>query len=269
MKTLLAVLSLIPGLRATPPLPPRTVDTSLYNDFEATLVEKYADNNDRYANGTCYIVNIKNTGEGYIKDIHFKFNQGYYSYETELQDSISPYCVIGPNQEATFVVSANRDADSLDDFEIYAQAYTAFTDELTVTGSKTIEITSDYRDYYSYRVDMSFGHTVRDKYCYGAIVKAYAEEKEMYLILDEWYNFSFGSAKEIKGNENNEVEVVKTLKTEYIGYEQEKFQSNFSYRVKKGCFGSVLFGIPAAASLGLITTFVVALRRSIKKNKSK
>ena len=71
MKTLLAILSVIPGLRATPPLPPRTVDTSLYNDFEATLVEKYADNNDRYANGTCYIVNIKNTGEGYIKDIHF------------------------------------------------------------------------------------------------------------------------------------------------------------------------------------------------------
>lgn len=269
MKTLLAILSMIPGLRATPPLPPRTVDTSLYNDFEATLVEKYADNNDRYANGTCYIVNIKNTGEGYIKDINFKFDQGYYSYETELQDSISPYCVIGPNQEATFVVSANRDADSLDDFEIYANAYTAFTDELTVTGSKTIEITSDYRDYYSYRVDMSFGHTVRDEYCYGAIVKAYAEEKEMYLILDEWYNFSFGSAKEIKSNENNEVEVVKALKTEYIAYEQERSQEDFFYRVSKGCNGSILCSAPAITSMGVITTFVVALRRNIKKNKSK
>jgi long-chain acyl-CoA synthetase len=45
MKTLLAVLSMIPGLTATPPLPPRTVTTDEYNDFEVTLVEKYAEEN--------------------------------------------------------------------------------------------------------------------------------------------------------------------------------------------------------------------------------
>ena len=38
MKTLLAVLSMIPGLRATSPLPPRTVTTDEYNDLLKELL---------------------------------------------------------------------------------------------------------------------------------------------------------------------------------------------------------------------------------------
>lgn len=268
MKTLLAILSMIPGLTATPPLPPRTVDTSYYRDFETTLVEKYADNREYYASGTCYKVNVKNTGEGYIKDIHFKSQSNYYSYKTELTRELANEYVIAPNQEETFIVSVNYDTDNLDDFEIYANAYTAFTDELTVTGSKTMTV-NKLSDRYYYNVDMSFGHNGKDQYCYGAIIKVYVDDQEIYFIVNERENFCFHSDKEVKGNDNGEVEIVKLLKTEYIGYGQERSQEDFFYRAKKGCFGSILFGVPAAASLGLVTTFVVVLRRTIKKNKSK
>lgn len=272
MKTLLAVLSLIPGLRATPPLPPRTTTTDMYKDFEATLVEKYAEDDEGYSQsfeqGTCYKVNVKNTGEGYIKDIHFTFDGGYRSYRSMLEGKSSNEYVIAPNQEATFVVSANYNTDNFEDFEIIGSAYTGFTDELTVIGSKTIT-TNKYGDLYYYYVDMSFGHIGRDRYCYGAIIKAYQDDKETYFVVDEWNLFSFSSTKEVKGNENNEVEIVKTLKTEYIAYGEELGQIELSRRFNKGCNGSIVFGVPAAASLGLVTTFVVALHRSIKKNKSK
>lgn len=263
MKTLLAVLSMIPGLTATQPLPPRTVTADEYNDFETAIVEKHTDNEEQY-----YKVNVKNTGEGYINRIGLLFNDRECSYRAELEETISRNYVIAPNQEATFVIFTDYDLENLRGLSIYASAYTAFTDELTVTGSKTITSSSSNNYFYN-TVDMSFGHTGRDQYCYGAIIKAYVEEKETYFVLDKWNSFSFTTTKEVKGNENNEVEVVKTLKTEYIGYEQERTQSDFFYRAKKGCFGSILFGVPAAASLGLVTTFVVALRRSAKKNKSK
>ena len=249
MKTLLAVLSMIPGLTATQPLPPRTVTTDEYNDFEVTLVEKYAEDDERYSyfnQGTRYKVNLKNTGEGYMSGIYFTFEYGYHSYNTVIEGEYSDYHVIAPNQEATIIVAANYNADSLDEFEIHGSAYTSFTDEVTVS---------------------------------GAIIKAFVEEKESYFVINEWDNFTFTSTKEVKGNENNEVEVVKLLKTEYIGYEEMISQRDFFEthnnvetvfdNITKGCRGSIFFGVPAAASLGLLTTFVVALRRNTKKNKSK
>lgn len=273
MKTLLAVLSMIPGLTATQPLPPRTVVASKYTDFETTLIEKYADEDterysQQYGQGTCYKVNVKNTGEGYIKDIYFTFG-GLHSYRSELEDDFSPDCVIAPNQEAVFLVFINHVTDSLDDLGIYADAYSEFTDELTVTGSKAITSLQGNNSYY--HVDISFGRRERDRYCYGAVIKAYVDDKEAYFVVNEWDNFviTTNHDKEIKGDENNEVEVAKLIKTEYSAYEQEMSQKDFFNRTNKGCNGSILYGIPAAASLGVITTFVVALRRLGKKKYSK
>lgn len=281
MKTLLAVLSIIPGLRATPPLPPRTVTSDEYNDFEVTLVEKYAEDDERYSyfdQGTRYKVKLKNTGEGYLSGIYFTFEGGYHSYSTVIEDECSDYYVIAPNQEATIIVAANYNALSLDEFEIHGCAYTSFTDEVTVSGTNVMT-TTKYDDYYYSHVDVSFDHAKDEKYCYGAIIKALVEEKETYFVVNEWDNFSFTTTKEVKGNENNEAELVKLLKTEYIGYDEMIAQRDFfeTYsnvetvfdNITKGCRGSILFGVPAAASLGLVTTFVVALRRSVKKNKSK
>ena len=281
MKTLLAVLSMIPGLTATPPLPPRTVTTDEYNDFEVTLVEKYAEDDERFSyfeQGTCYKVNLKNTGEGYMSGIYFTFEYGYHSYNTVIEGECSDYYVIAPNQEATIIVAANYNADSLDEFEIHGSAYTSFTDEATVSGTNVMT-TTKYDDYYYSHVDMSFDHVKDEKYCYGAIIKAFVEEKETYFVVNEWDNFTFTTTKEVNGNENNEAELVKVLKTEYIGYDEMIAQRDFFEthsnvetvfdNITKGCRGSILFGVPAAASLGLVTTFVVALRRSAKKNKSK
>ena len=281
MKTLLAVLSMIPGLTATPPLPPRTVTTDEYNDFEVTLVEKYAEDDERFSyfeQGTCYKVNLKNTGEGYMSGIYFTFEYGYHSYNTVIEGECSDYYVIAPNQEATIIVAANYSADSLDEFEIHGSAYTSFTDEVTVSGTNVMT-TTKYDDYYYSHVDMSFDHVKDEKYCYGAIIKAFVEEKETYFVVNEWDNFTFTTTKEVNGNENNEAELVKVLKTEYIGYDEMIAQRDFFEthsnvetvfdNITKGCRGSILFGVPAAASLGLVTTFVVALRRSAKKNKSK
>ena len=281
MKTLLAVLSMIPDLTATPPLPPRTVTADEYNDFEVTLVEKYAEDDERFSyfyQGTRYKVNLKNTGEGYMSGIYFTYEYGYHSYNTVIEGKPSDYYVIAPNQEATIIVAANYNADSLDEFEIHGSAYTSFTDEVTVSGTNVMT-TTKYDDYYYSSVDMSFDHAKDEKYCYGAIIKALVEEKETYFVINEWDNFTFATTKEVKGNENNEAELVKVLKTEYIGYDDMIAQRDFfeTYsdvgtvfdHITKGCRGSILFGVPAAASLGLITTFVVALRRSVKKNKSK
>lgn len=281
MKTLLAVLSMIPGLTATPPLPPRTVTTDEYNDFEVTLVEKYAENDERFSyfeQGTCYKVNLKNIGEGYMSGIYFTFEGGYHSYTSALEGECSNDYVIAPNQEETIIVSANYNADNLDEFEIHGCAYTSFTDEVTVSGTNVMT-TTKYDDYYYSHVDMSFDYAKDEKYCYGAIIKALVEEKEAYFVVNEWNNFSFTTTKEVKGNENNEAELVKLLKTEYIGYDEMIAQRDFFEthsnaetvfdNITKGCRGSILFGVPAAASLGLVTTFVVALRRTVKKNKSK
>ena len=282
MKTLLAALSMIPGLTATPPLPPRTVTSDEYNDFEVTLVEKYAEDDERYSyfnQGTRYKVNLKNTGEGYLSSIYFTFEGGYHSYSTVIEGEFSEYYVIAPNQEATIIVAANYNADSLDEFEIHGSAYTSFTDEVTVSGTNVMT-TTKYDDYYYSHVDMSFDHAKNEKYCYGAIIKALAEENEAYFVVnEEWNNFSFTTTKEVKGNENNEAELVKLLKTEYIGYgemisQRNHFETHSNVEtvfdnITKGCRGSILFGVPAAASLGLVTTLVVALRRNVKKNKSK
>lgn len=277
MKTLLAALSMIPALTATSPLPPRTVTTDEYNDFEVTLVEKYAEDDERYSylnQGTRYKVNLKNTGEGYMSGIYFTFEYGYHSYNTVIENECSDSYVIAPNQEATIIVAANYNADSLDEFEIHGSAYTSFTDEVTVSGTNVMT-TTKYDDYYYSHVDMSFDYAKDEKYCYGAIIKALVEEKEAYFVVNEWDNFSFTATKEVKGNENNEVELVKLLKTEYIGYDEMISQRNFfeTYsndetvfdNITKGCRGSILFGVPAAASLGLVTTFVVVLRRRSNK----
>lgn len=281
MKTLLAVLSMIPGLTATPPLPPRTVTTAEYNDFEVTLVEKYAEDDERFSyfgQGTCYKVNLKNIGEGYMSGIYFTFEGGYHSYTSALEGECSNDYVIAPNQEETIIVSANYNADNLDEFEIHGCAYTSFTDEVTVSGTNVMT-TTKYDDYYYSHVDMSFDYAKDEKYCYGAIIKALVEEKEAYFVVNEWNNFSFTTTKEVKGNENNEAELVKLLKTEYIGYDEMIAQRDFFEthsnaetvfdNITKGCRGSIFFGVPAAASLGLVTTFVVALYRTVKKNKNK
>ena len=42
--------------------------------------------------------------------------------------------------------------------------------------------------------------------------------------------------------------IVKTLKTEYIAYGEELGQIELSRRFNKGCNGSIVFGVPAAAS---------------------
>ena len=267
MKTLLAILSVIPGLKATQPLPPRTVDTSSYRDFEVTLVEKYADGRENYPRGMCYKINLKNTGKGYLSSIGFTFEGGYYSYNTDIDGMVSNKQVIAPNQEVSMVISANYNAASLDEVEFHASAYTAFTDELEVSGSKILTSKQSYEEHYFNSIDMSFGHTERDEYCYGAVIKAYVDGKEAYFMADECDNFSFSSTKELEGNENDEVEVMGMFKTKYSHYVKEN--SNIFYNISRGCNGSILYGVPAAASLGLITTFVVALRRSIKKNKSK
>lgn len=281
MKTLLAVLSMIPGLTATPPLPPRTVTTAEYNDFEVTLVEKYAEDDERFSyfeQDTCYKVNLKNIGEGYMSGIYFTFEGGYHSYTSALEGECSNDYVIAPNQEETIIVSANYNADNLDEFEIHGCAYTSFTDEVTVSGTNVMT-TTKYDDYYYSHVDMSFDYAKDEKYCYGAIIKALVEEKEAYFVVNEWNNFSFTTTKEVKGNENNEAELVKLLKTEYIGYDEMIAQRDFFEthsnaetvfdNITKGCRGSIFFGVPAAASLGLVTTFVVALHRTVKKNKNK
>ena len=268
MKTLLAALSMIPGLTATPPLPPRTVDSSAYSGFEISLIEKYADADKDDERATCYKVNVKNIGEGYMSGVFFNFSTGFQAYNYEYEGIVSNDQVIAPHQEITLVVSANYNTDSLDNFKITASAYIDFTDELKVTGTKEITYIENERGYFNY-IDMSFGHAERDEYCYGAIIKAYVDEKEAFFVVNECDNFGFFTTKEVKGNENNEAEVVKLLKTKYRAYEQENFQSNFFYRVSKGCHGSIIFGVPAMTSLGLITTFVVALKRAYKKKYSK
>ena len=274
MKTILAALSMIPALTATSPLPPRTVAASSYSDYEITLLEKYADNREIYKQGTCYKVSVKNTGEGYIDNVSFTFDSGYVSYKSELVNYFSTDYVIGPNQEETFIVSANYDVDSLDLFDIHVSAYTSFTDEVTVGGTNVMT-TTKYDDYYYSHVDMSFDYAKDEKYCYGAIIKALVEEKEAYFVVNEWNNFSFTTTKEVKGNENNEAELVKLLKTEYKGYDEMISQRDFfethsnvetaSDSITKGCQGSIVFGVPMAASLGVVTTFVVALRRRSNK----
>lgn len=281
MKTMFATLLMIPSLTGTQPLPPRTVTADEYNDFEVTLVEKNAEDDERYSyfnQGTRYKVNLKNTGEGYLSGIYFTFKGGYQSYSTVIEGEYSDYYVIAPNQEATIIVAANYNADSLDEFEIHGSAYTSFTDEVTVSGTNVMT-TTKYDDYFYNHVDMSFDYARDEKYCCGAIIKAFVEEKESYFVINECDNFSFATTKEVKGNENNEAELVKLLKTEYIGYEEMMAQRNFFEthsnvetvfdNITKGCRGSILFGVPAVTSLGLVTTFVVVLRRTIKKNKSK
>ena len=253
MKPVLFLLASIMTTKATQPLPPRTVNTSIYHDFEITLVDKYAINSEKYGHGTSYKVNVKNTGEGYIKNIVFTYN-GLSAYDNRLEDKLSDNHVIAPNQEATFIVS---------DLEIYADAYTSFTDELEVTGSKKITwiVYENYHDdlYYN-TVDMSLGLTGKDRYCYGAIIKAYADNQEAHFVINEWDNFTFTTYKEIKGNDNDEVE-----KTEYRAYDEEQFQNHFYYKDNKGCNGAIITSISSATVLGLFIAPVIALRRSKKK----
>lgn len=267
MKPVLFLLASIMTTKATQPLPPRTVDTSIYRDFEITLVDKYAINDEKYGHGTSYKVNVKNTGEGYIKNIVFAYN-GLSAYDNRLEDKLSDNHVIAPNQEATFIVSASYDVNSLDDLEIYADAYTSFTDELEVTGSKKITwiVYENYHDdlYYN-TVDMSLGLTGKDRYCYGAIIKAYADNQEAHFVINEWDNFTFTTYKEIKGNDNDEVEIVKLLKTEYRAYDEEQFQNHFYYKDNKGCNGAIITSISSVAVLGLFVAPIIALRRSKKK----
>jgi len=265
MKTLLALLSMIPGLSATEPLPPNRVTPSIYYDFETTLVEKYHDDSQQYNDrGTCYKINVKNTGEGYISFISMTFNGGFSPYKTVLEENDSRNYVIAPNHEANFIISAYYDTDSLNNFTIIAEAYTAFTDELVVTGTKTITSEKCDGGYYNY-IDMSFDNDLDNHYCYGATIKAYVDGKESYFIVNECDDFSFMTSKEVKGDENGVVEVVKLFKTEYAYYSH----TGYVKQGGNGCNGSIICLAPTIAPLGLITTFVIALSRAHKKKYSK
>ena len=235
MKTFNALsmlLAMAPVIKATPALPPHKVTPSEYNNFDISLIEKYDDADSYSGQGKCYKVHLKNTGNGYLDYLSFAFpkegkNGRYQSYGFD-SDFISSNSVLAPQQEMDVIISANYNTDSLNDFYIYASAYTQFTDEVTITGSKKIiyeEGSRDDKPHYFNRVDMSFDKE-NDKYCYSAIIKVEVDGTDYYFVVHSADQFYFDSSIRLGESNEKEVEVVKVLKTEYPYYEQS--HSNLS-----------------------------------------
>lgn len=221
--TLFTVISVASGIKATPPLPARRVTASDYQDIAYSFVEKYNDPDvyDRY----CYKIHVINTGEGYLNNVTLTFDDGYRTYDSQIVNAISSCSVIGPYQEADFVIPSYYNVESSDGFTVQATAFKDFTNEIEISGNKEI-YSSRYEDGHYYNtVDIYFGNGRKDQYCYGAIIKAKVAEEDAFFVVNAWDNYAFDTTTPV----DDYAEVIGLIKTPYSAYEEEWTYDHISY----------------------------------------
>ena len=266
LNSLTMLLAVAPTIKATPALPAHEIQAKdSTTGFEATLVEKYDDVDSYSGKGKTYKIHLKNTGEAYIKSFMLEFptesgNSRYSSYSTEFPEFVSDDSVLAPGQETDVYVSANCNASSLDDFYMTSIVYGEFTDEVKVTGEKTITAYDYGEGQYQYRntVDLKFDKE-NDRYCYGAIIKVNVEDNDYYFEVNLCENFTFYSSVNLKAYENKEVEIVKVLKCEYSHYNQKHSGRALPIIL------SLIVIVPFVLFGGLIALIAVLVVRSRKK----
>ena len=268
LNSLAMLLAAAPTIKATPALPQHEIQAkNSTTGFEATLVEKTDDPDSYSGKGKTYKIHLKNTGEAYIKSFMLEFpteseNSRYSSYGTEFPEFVSDDSVLAPGQETDVYVSANYNASSLDDFYMTSIVYGEFTDEVKVTGGKTITVYDYGEGQFQYRntVDLKFDKE-NDRYCYGAIIKVNVEDNDYYFEVNLCENFTFYSSVNLKEYERKEVEVVKVLKCEYSHYRQSKSNPFVIFPI----LILLAVSIPFLVIGGLIVLVVVLAVRSRKK----
>ena len=269
LNSLAMLLAVAPTIKATPALPQHEIQAkNSTTGFEATLVEKTDDPDSYSGKGKTYKIHLKNTGEAYIKSFMLEFptesgNSRYSSYGTEFPEFVSDdSSVLAPGQEMDVYVSANYNASSLDDFYMTSIVYGEFTDEVKVTGNKTITV-YDYGEgqfQYLNTIDLKFDKE-NDRYCYGAIIKVNVEDNDYYFEVNLCENFTFYSSVNLKEYERKEVEIVKVLKCEYSHYKQSKSNPFVIFPI----LILLAVSIPFLVIGGLIVLAVVLAVRSRKK----
>ena len=268
LNSLAMLLAAAPTIKATPALPQHEIQAkNSTTGFEATLIEKTDDPNSYSGKGKTYKIHLKNTGEAYIKSFMLEFptesvNSRYSSYGTEFPEFVSDDSVLAPGQETDVYVSANYNASSLDDFYMTSIVYGEFTDEVKVTGDKTITVYDYGEGQFQYRntIDLKFDKE-NDRYCYGAIIKVNVEDNDYYFEVNLCENFTFYSSVNLKEYERKEVEVVKVLKCEYSHYKQSKSNTFVIFPI----LILLAVSIPFLVIGGLIVLVVVLAVRSRKK----
>ena len=256
-----------PVIKATPPLRDREITASEYSDVAVSLIEKTDDPESLSGNGKKYKIHVKNTGTGYFEALTFGFpKEGEYRYDSYNEEFVthrySTQQVFGPNDEWDMVISANYDTDDINDFYVYAYAYTEFDDSLKISGTKEVSIEEDRYKEGSYRnsIDATFDginpYSNEERYCYGAIVKASIEGETNYFAVN--HDFYFETDAKI----DDDVEIVKLVKTEYSDY--GRIQTS---KKTMGCLAFIIYGLPIILCALFIVTIAIVIVRVTKRHK--
>lgn len=272
------LLAVAPAIKASQALPGHYVTAQDYTNVQASLIEKYDDeerSNDMNQ-GKTYKIHVKNTGSGYLSYLMLFFSpnskEGYRSYFTEM-GFISESSLLAPNQETDVIISAYYDTDSLDDFYIGGSAYVDFTEEIHATGE--MKIISHEQDgveglhKYAHSTQMKFDveKDVKSDYCYGAVIKVNVGGEDNYFVVNLEDDFYFYTSVPLSDKEETDFEIVKLIKTDYPGKDARNSTRPFIDE-SGGNLAYALMIISGLAVIGIVGFVIFAIYRAVYRRRN-
>ena len=214
-KKLVLLLPVLPMLMANAPAP--TPRPSKYEDYTISVsdVQKHTEDVIYYR----YTYDIKNTGEGYIRDISVNFTSNNDTYhndylQNESFDAVFYDSLIIPHQEITALGRYRLSEPSVDNYKkisYSAYAYSNFADDVTVTGDYELTKLS-YNN--AYKVNISLEGTKKNDCYYGVIFKITYDEQVRYVHSDEMQGFDIKVTNDFDYTKLTNIEVFKVTKTD-------------------------------------------------------
>ena len=249
---LLPLFLTFPMLMANAPAP--DIRPEGYKDFSISYANKKEYDGEEFY---YYSFNFVNKGSGYIETINIANNKDYSDanylslyIRNFFSDSLFLDTLLPPNFEGEVKGGSKRSVDDIGKIKATVYAYDNFANEVTVNGTKQVKYKSMYDGNYVYTIDLSFDGRDRERYDYGAVVKLAYEEKEYYVSVSSFREFSFETTESLDLSKLVINEIIPT-RSETYGYGTGRVIAiivivvlvGFALLVSMGIFSAIFFPI--------------------------
>ena len=187
-KKILLLLPLMPLLMANSPA--RSNYSIVYKDFQATYIGEQIEDNYRYQK-----FHLNNSGDGFIETFYVNGKDSYDFYAYFYTGDFFPIfeqTLIGPHQEVDLKIKSNTPLVNVDGskLEYRVNAYTTYTKDIAVSGSKKVELIKEELNYCYYKIDIKVDSS-EQKNSHSLVVKANYDGQELYLKINTYDNYRF------------------------------------------------------------------------------